>query len=116
MTLTLYGIANCDTVKRARRWLDAAGHSYDFHDYKKAGVDGALLDQWVAQFGWERILNRAGTSFRALCDADKADIDPAKAARLMLANPSMIKRPILTGAAAAPLVGFVEADWTVALG
>ncbi len=116
MTLTLYGIANCDTVKRARRWLDAAGHPYDFHDYKKAGVDGVLLDQWVAQFGWERILNRAGTSFRALCDADKADIDPAKAVRLMLANPSMIKRPILTGAAAAPLVGFVETDWAAALG
>ena len=116
MTLILYGIANCDTVKRARRWLDGAGHRYDFHDYKKAGVDGALLDKWVAQFGWERILNRAGTSFRALGDADKADIDPAKAARLMLANPSMIKRPILTGATDAPLVGFVETDWAAALG
>lgn len=116
MTLILYGIANCDTVKRARRWLDGAGHPYVFHDYKKAGVDGALLDKWVAQFGWERILNRAGTSFRALGDADKADIDPTKAVGLMCANPSMIKRPILTGATDAPLVGFVEANWAAALG
>lgn len=95
MTIILYGIRNCDTIKKARRWLDAAGVAYAFHDYKTAGIDPATLDGWVDRVGWEPLLNRAGTTFRALADADKAGIDRDKAVALMLANPSMIKRPVL---------------------
>ena len=95
MTLTLYGIPNCDTVKKARVWLDQNGVAHAFHDYKKQGIDQARLDAWVDELGWETVLNRSGTTFRALPDADKADLDAAKAVRLMLAQPSMIKRPIL---------------------
>ena len=95
MTLTLYGIPNCDTVKKARVWLDQNGVAFAFHDYKKAGIDRARLEGWVADHGWQAVLNRAGTTFRALPDAAKADLDAAKAVRLMLAQPSMIKRPIL---------------------
>ncbi len=110
MTLTLYGIPNCDTVKKARSWLNAAGLAHDFHDYKKQGVDAGLLNQWVAEVGWQPLLNRAGTTFRALPDAEKAGIDAAKAVRLMLANPSMIKRPVVTGAGGL-LVGFNQILW-----
>lgn len=92
---TLYGIPNCDTVKKARGWLDAAGVAYDFHDYKKAGIDTARLTGWVERLGWEVLLNRAGTTFRKLPDADKAGIDAAKAIALMLVQPSMIKRPVI---------------------
>lgn len=95
MTITMYGIKNCDTIKKARTWLESNGVAYDFHDYKAAGVDEAKLRGWVAEHGWETVLNRAGTTFRALPDADKQDIDADKAVRLMLANPSMIKRPVL---------------------
>ena len=95
MTATLYGIPNCDTVKKARTWLDGRGVAHDFHDYKKAGIDEARLRSWVDELGWETVLNRAGTTFRALPDADKADLDAAKAVALMLAQPSMIKRPLL---------------------
>ena len=99
MTLTMYGIKNCDTIKKARAWLDAHGRAYAFHDYKSAGIDAATLGAWVDELGWESLLNRSGTTFRALPDADKADIDRAKAIQLMQANPSMIKRPVLdTGA------------------
>ena len=97
MTVTLYGIKNCDTVKKARTWLDAKGVAYAFHDYKTAGADAGKLAEWVAALGWETVLNRAGTTFRALPDADKTGIDAAKAVALMLAQPSMIKRPILEG-------------------
>lgn len=93
--LTLYGISNCDTVKKAKAWLDERGIAYAFHDYKKAGIDEARLDTWIARLGWEPLLNRAGTTFRKLDDADKAGIDTAKAKRLMLAQPSMIRRPVL---------------------
>jgi arsenate reductase len=79
MTLTLYGICNCDTVKKARAWLDAAGIGYDFHDYKTQGVDRARLEGWVARLGWEVVLNRAGTTFRKLPDADKAGLDAERA-------------------------------------
>lgn len=103
--LTLYGIANCDTVKKARSWLAAAGVAYYFHDYKKAGIDPALLADWVAAKGWETVLNRAGTTFRALPDADRSGLDAGKAVRLMLAQPSLIKRPIATGSGVL-LVGF----------
>ncbi len=95
MTLTLYGIPNCDMVKKARVWLDQNSVAFAFHDYKKAGIDGPRLEAWVAEHGWETVLNRAGTTFRALPDADKADLDAGKAVALMLAQPSMIKRPVL---------------------
>ncbi len=95
MTVTLHGIRNCDTMKKARAWLDAAGVGFVFHDYKTAGIDAATLDAWVDKVGWEPLLNRAGTTFRGLPDTDKTDIDRAKAVWLMLANPSMIKRPVL---------------------
>lgn len=95
MTPTLYGIPNCDTVKKARTWLDQHGFAFVFHDYKKAGIDRPRLEQWVAEHGWQTVLNRAGTTFRALPDAAKADLDAAKAVDLMLVQPSMIKRPVL---------------------
>lgn len=95
MTATLYGIPNCDTVKKARTWLDQNGQAYTFHDYKKAGIDRATLQAWVATHGWETVLNRAGTTFRALPEADRADLDADRAIALMLAQPSMIKRPLL---------------------
>jgi arsenate reductase len=95
MTLTLYGIPNCDTVKKARVWLEQHGVACTFHDYKKAGINRPRLETWVAEHGWETVLNRAGTTFRALPDADKADLDAGKAVDLMLAQPSMIKRPVL---------------------
>ncbi len=95
MTATLYGIAHCDTVKKARRWLDERGLAYAFHDYKKAGIDPATLRGWVERLGWETVLNRAGTTFRKLPDAARADLDAERAVALMLAQPSMIKRPML---------------------
>jgi arsenate reductase len=95
MTPILYGIPNCDTVKKARVWLADHGVAYEFHDYKKAGIDRARVEGWVAEHGWETVLNRAGTTFRALPDADRADMNAAKAVDLMLAQPSMIKRPVL---------------------
>ena len=95
MTHTLYGIPNCDTVKKARVWLEQHGVAVTFHDYKKVGIDRPRLEAWVAEHGWETVLNRAGTTFRALPDADKADLDAGKAVGLMLAQPSMIKRPVL---------------------
>ncbi|GLT00646.1 arsenate reductase [Sphingobium jiangsuense] len=92
---TLYGIPNCDTIKKARKWLEDKGIVYEFHDYKKAGIDADRLRGWVAELGWETVLNRAGTTFRKLPDADRENIDADKAVALMLANPSMIKRPVL---------------------
>lgn len=102
---TLYGIRNCDTMKKAWTWLDQHGVAYDFHDYKKQGIDRAVLETWAKQVGWEVLLNRAGTTFKNLPDADKADITQAKAISLMLAQPSMIKRPVLD-AGGALTVGF----------
>lgn len=93
--LCLYGIKACDTMKKARTWLDQQGLSYDFHDYKSAGIDRAHLEAWCDEHGWQIVLNRAGTTFRKLEDAQKADLDQAKAIELMLAQPSMIKRPVL---------------------
>ncbi|WP_332640728.1 arsenate reductase [Brevundimonas sp.] len=95
MTPTLYGIPNCDTVKKARVWLAEHDVAFDFHDYKKVGIDRARVESWVAEHGWETVLNRAGTTFKALPDAAKADLNAAKAVDLMLAQPSMIKRPVL---------------------
>ncbi|MFN4092484.1 MAG: arsenate reductase [Brevundimonas sp.] len=93
--VTIYGIPNCDTMKKARVWLDDHGVDHVFHDYRKAGADRARLEGWVAEHGWETILNRSGTTFRALPDAAKADLNAAKAVELMLAQPGMIKRPVL---------------------
>jgi arsenate reductase len=92
---TLYGIRNCDTMKKAWTWLDQHGVSYEFHDYKKAGIDRPTLERWASQVGWEVLLNRGGTTFRKLPDADKQAIDQDKAIALMLDQPSMIRRPVL---------------------
>jgi arsenate reductase len=92
---TLYGIKNCDTMKKARSWLDNHGVRYEFHDYKASGIDAATLARWAGQVGWETLLNRAGTTFRKLSDAQKAELSERKAISLMLEQPSMIKRPVL---------------------
>ena len=100
MPVTMYGIKNCDTVKKARDWLDAHKVPHAFHDYKTEGIDAARLQKWCKELGWETVLNRAGTTFRKLNDADKQNLTEAKAIKLMAAQPSMIKRPMLdTGAA-----------------
>lgn len=109
----LYGIPNCDTVKKARVWLDEHGRAFAFHDYKKAGIDRASLDGWVAEHGWEIVLNRNGTTFKALDAADKDGLDAEKAIGLMLAQPSMIKRPILD-LGDRTIVGFKPAIYEVA--
>ncbi len=101
----IYGIKACDTMKKARAWLDKAGVAYDFHDYKTQGIDRAHLDKWVKEAGWETLLNKSGTTFRKLPDADKTDIDAKKAISLMLAQPSMIKRPVVEHGAKI-IVGF----------
>ena len=95
MKTILYGIPNCDTMKKARSWLEAQRVEYDFHDYKKAGIERAKLESWLKAVGWEVLLNRAGTTFRKLPDAAKANLNEAKAVKLMLEQPSMIKRPVL---------------------
>jgi len=110
----LYGIPNCDTVKKARSWLDARGDAFAFHDYKKEGADPARLAAWADAAGWEALLNRRGTTFRKLPDADKADIDRAKALALMAAHPSLIKRPIVEHAGGI-LVGFSGDEWEAVL-
>jgi arsenate reductase (glutaredoxin) len=92
---TLYGIRNCDTVKKARAWLDGHGVAYDFHDYKSAGIDEGRLRAWATEFGWERVLNRSGTTFRKLPEERRTDLDEDKAVALMLDQPSMIRRPVL---------------------
>ncbi|MDP3905857.1 arsenate reductase [Novosphingobium sp.] len=114
MTVTVYGIPNCDTVKKARTWLDAHAIAYAFHDYKKAGADAGKLVQWCTAAGWEKVLNRAGTTFRKLPDADKDGLDAAKAIALMAANPSCIKRPIVEHPGGL-LVGFKPDEWAAAL-
>ena len=95
MTTTIYGIKACDTMKKARDWLDGHGVTYAFHDYKTVGIDRTHLEAWSKVVGWETLLNRAGTTFRKLPDADRQGLDEAKAIDLMLAQPSMIKRPVL---------------------
>ncbi|RXD07706.1 ArsC family reductase [Sphingomonas sp. UV9] len=101
----MFGIKNCDTMKKARTWLDEHGVAYAFYDYKSAGIDAAHLNDWIGRVGWEVLLNRAGTTFRKLSEAERADLDADKATALMLGQPSMIKRPVLdTGETL--LVGF----------
>lgn len=113
MTTTIYGIKACDTMKKARTWLDEHGVKYQFHDYKVSGIDREHLEAWCKKAGWEIILNRAGTTFRKLSDADKADLNERKAIALMLEQPSMIKRPVLEKGAKL-LVGFKPADYQAA--
>lgn len=105
MPITIYGIKNCDTMKKARAWLDKHGVDYSFHDYKTAGIDKERLARWSKAVGWETLLNRAGTTFRKLPDTDKTNLTEKKAMALMLAQPSMIKRPVLENGGKL-LVGF----------
>ena len=114
MAVTIYGIPNCDTMKKARTWLDEHAIAYRFHDYRKDGVDPVQLAHWVEQIGWEKLLNRAGTTFRKLPEAEKADLDAAAAQRLMLAQPAMIKRPVLEHPGGI-LVGFKREDYAATL-
>jgi arsenate reductase len=108
--ITIYGIRNCDTMKKARAWLDAAGIAYAFHDYKASGIDRRRVEGWASQVGWEALLNRTGTTFRKLPESDRAALSEEKAITLMLAQPSMIKRPVLeTGKRV--LVGFRPAEY-----
>jgi Spx/MgsR family transcriptional regulator len=95
LSITIYGIKNCDTMKKARAWLDGHGVAYEFHDYKAAGIAKEQLKQWSDEVGWETLLNRAGTTFKKLPDDDKEGLNERKAMALMLAQPSMIKRPVL---------------------
>jgi arsenate reductase (glutaredoxin) len=110
MTIHLYGIPNCDTVKKARAWLDARGLDHVFHDYKKEGADAAKLERWIAAAGLDKVLNRRGTTFRQLSDADRAAIDTGAAVAVMAAQPSLIKRPVVEHARGL-LVGFSENEW-----
>ncbi len=110
MPITIYGIRACDTMKKARAALDGSGVAYAFHDYKVAGIDRARLEAWVARVGWEKLINRSGTTFRKLAEADRQGLDAEKAIALMLAQPSMIKRPVLE-AGADLLVGFDPAAY-----
>jgi len=114
MGVTIHGIKNCDTMKKAFAWLDGQGVAYRFHDYKTAGLDRAMLEGWVKELGWEALLNRAGTTFRKLPDAEKEGLTAQKAIALMLAQPSMVKRPVLD-ASGRLLVGFKPEDWARAL-
>jgi arsenate reductase (glutaredoxin) len=106
MPITIYGIKNCDTMKKARAWLDKNGVDYAFHDYKTAGIERDRLEKWEKKVGWETLLNRGGTTFRKLPDQDKAGLNAKKATALMLAQPSMIKRPVLDLGGGKLLVGF----------
>lgn len=110
MALTLYGISNCDTVKKARRWLDDHGIAHAFHDYRKDGLDAAQLQGWAETLGWEKLLNKSGTTFRKLPDAQKDNLDAESAKALMLDQPAMIRRP-LVDADGALSVGFSADDW-----
>jgi arsenate reductase len=106
MPITIYGIKNCDTMKKARAWLDNHGVDYAFHDYKTAGIEHAKLEGWAKKVGWETLLNRAGTTFKKLPDKDKESVTEKRAVALMLAQPSMIKRPVLDLGGGKLLVGF----------
>lgn len=108
--ITVHGIPNCDTVKKARAWLDQHGIAYRFHDFRKDGADPAMIAGWAAEAGWETLLNRAGTTFRKLPETERAVADAAQAVRIMAANPSAIKRPVVTGAGPV-IVGFKPEAW-----
>jgi arsenate reductase len=110
---TMYGIKNCDTIKKARKWLEDRGVAYDFHDYRASGIDAARLNKWSDALGWQAVLNRAGTTFRALPDAEKQGLDQDKAIALMIAQPSMIKRPMVEHGGKL-LLGFKPAEYEAA--
>ena len=114
-SITIYGIKNCDTMKKARAWLDKHSVAYEFHDYKTAGIDRERLEAWAHAVGWETLLNRTGTTFRKLPDKDKASITEKKAVALMLGQPSMIKRPVLD-VKGKLIVGFKPETYDQALG
>jgi arsenate reductase len=116
MTVTVYGIRNCDTMKKAFAWLDKNGVDYEFHDYKKVSADKALLERWSKKLGWETVINRAGMTFRKLPEKDKEGLNEVKAIKLMLAQPSMIKRPILDLGGGKLLAGFKPDEYKAALG
>lgn len=115
MPLTIYGIKNCDTMKKARAWLDSHGVVYAFHDYKTAGIERERLERWAKKVGWEVLLNRAGTTFKKLPEKDKEGLTEKKAVALMLAQPSMIKRPVLDLGQGRVLVGFKPELYQAAL-
>ena len=115
MPLTIYGIKNCDTMKKARAWLDERGIDYAFHDYKTAGIERGKLEGWVKKAGWETLLNKAGTTFRKLPDKEKESLTETKAIKLMLAQPSMIKRPVLELSGGKLLVGFKPEQYEAAV-
>ncbi len=115
MPITIYGIKNCDTMKKARGWLDKRGIDYAFHDYKSAGIERERLEGWCRKVGWETLLNRSGTTFRKLPDKDKNRLDAKKAVALMLAQPSMIKRPVLDLGGGRLIVGFTPELYVDAL-
>ena len=114
--ITIYGIKNCDTMKKARAWLDQHGVDYTFHDYKTAGIERERLEQWCKKLGWEALINRAGTTFRKLSDKDKTALNATKAVALMLAQPSLIKRPVLDLGGGKLLVGFKPEIYGQAIG
>lgn len=115
MTIHFYGIPNCDTVKKARKWLEANGYDYTFHDYKKEGADAAKVSAWIDAKGVDVVLNKRGTTFRKLSDSEKSDAaDGHKAVTLLAANPSMIKRPVVEHSQGI-LVGFEEDEWSANL-
>jgi len=116
MPVTIYGIKNCDTMKKARAWLDKRGVDYAFHDYKAAGIERSQLERWVKKVGWETLLNRAGTTFRKLPDKEKDGITQAKALALMLKQPSMIKPPVLEASGGKLLVGFKPEQYAATVG
>ncbi|RYG28401.1 MAG: ArsC family reductase, partial [Burkholderiales bacterium] len=111
---TIYGIKSCDTMKKARVWLAEHGVAADFHDYKVSGIDAARLERWIEAAGWEKVLNRAGTTFRKLPDAAKQDLDAARATALMIEQPSMIKRPVVEYPGGL-LIGFKPEEYARAL-
>ncbi len=115
MPVTIYGIKNCDTIKKARSWLDKQGIEYAFHDYKTAGIDRDRLERWAKKVGWETLLNRAGTTFKKLPEKDKGNLSAAKAIGLMLKQPSMIKRPVLDVGGGRLMVGFDPEAYKAAL-
>ena len=114
MTIQFYGMPNCDTVKKARTWLAGQGIDYAFHDYKKEGADRAKLERWADAVGWEVLLNRRGTTFRKLSEAEKSNIDREKAIALMVEHPSLIKRPVVEYSGGV-LVGFKDSEWASVL-
>ncbi|MCX7373739.1 MAG: ArsC family reductase [Alphaproteobacteria bacterium] len=111
--ITIHGIKNCDTMKKARAWLDAAGIAHGFHDYRAQGASAELLRPWLAEHGWQALLNRAGTTFRKLPEAEREGMDEARAMALMLAQPAMIKRPVLD-IGDRRLIGFSPAGYAAA--